>query len=368
MANMLFTVLTLLFSLKVAKSMYPDFGVLNDDEIDYINNIAQTTWKAGRNFHSLDHAHVKKILGVPDLAKSHYLAHQLPRRVFERRLKSAEFPENFDPREVWKNCTSLKEVRDQGDCGSCWAFGAVAAMTDRICIQSHGNIKFHFSAEDLLSCCDSCGDGCNGGYPSEAWNFFQSSGIVSGGPYNSSQGCRPYSIAACDHHVIGKLPPCSSAETKTPDCKKQCELSYTTPYKTDKHFGVTSYSVSGEEDIMQELIQKGPIEGAFTVYSDFLSYKSGVYQHTSGQELGGHAVKIIGYGVEDGTKYWLVANSWNPDWGDNGFFKILRGRDECGIESQIVAGDPKVFIQFLLRKGVVIMLQICIHRFSILKL
>ena len=76
------------------------------------------------------------------------------------------------------------------------------------------------------------------------------------------------------------------------------------------------------------------------VYADFLNYKSGVYRHTTGSALGGHAVKMVGWGVEDGTKYWLVANSWNTHWGDNGFFKILRGEDECGIEGGIVAGIP----------------------------
>ncbi len=81
--------------------------------------------------------------------------------------------------------------------------------------------------------------------------------------------------------------------------------------------------------------------GAFTVYADFPSYKSGVYQHVSGSELGGHAIKILGWGVENGTPYWLVANSWNEDWGDKGFFKILRGKNECGIESSIVGGLPK---------------------------
>ncbi|KAH3896885.1 hypothetical protein DPMN_021069 [Dreissena polymorpha] len=85
----------------------------------------------------------------------------------------------------------------------------------------------------------------------------------------------------------------------------------------------------------------GPVEAAFTVYADFPTYKSGVYQHKSGQMLGGHAIKILGWGTEDSTPYWLVANSWNEDWGDQGFFKILRGSDECGIESNIVAGMMK---------------------------
>jgi len=74
-----------------------------------------------------------------------------------------------------------------------------------------------------------------------------------------------------------------------------------------------------------------------------MSYSNpGVYHHVHGLRLGGHAVKILGWGVENGTPYWLVANSWNYDWGDGGFFKIKRGTNEGGIESGIVAGLPKV--------------------------
>jgi len=92
---------------------------------------------------------------------------------------------------------------------------------------------------------------------------------------------------------------------------------------------------------MQEIYTNGPVETAFTVYEDFLTYKSGVYRHRTGGELGGHAVKIVGWGVENGLKYWKIANSWNPKWGDQGYFKILKGTDECGIEDQICAGIPK---------------------------
>uniref|UniRef100_A0A0B6ZDI9 Cathepsin B-like cysteine proteinase n=1 Tax=Arion vulgaris TaxID=1028688 RepID=A0A0B6ZDI9_9EUPU len=286
--------------------------------------------------------HVKRILGVPEITKSEFLTSQLPRKDFERRLNSADLPENFDPRVQWPYCPSLNEVRDQGDCGSCWAFGAVEAMTDRVCIKSQGKSQFHFSAEHLMTCCHLCGFGCNGGMPSEAWSYFKRDGIVSGGQFNSSEGCQPYEIPACDHHVVGHLQPCGQKEMRTPPCRKVCEGGYSTPFVKDKHFGTNVYTVRGEENIMQELVENGPVEAAFTVYSDFLNYKSGVYQHTSGSALGGHAVKMIGYGVEDGTKYWLVVNSWNSDWGDAGFFKIIRGRDECGIESQIVAGEPKI--------------------------
>ena len=66
-----------------------------------------------------------------------------------------------------------------------------------------------------------------------------------------------------------------------------------------------------------------------------------ILQHTNGFEEGGHAVKILGWGTDNGTPYWLVANSWDTDWGESGFFRIRRGHNECGIEEAIVAGLPK---------------------------
>lgn len=85
---------------------------------------------------------------------------------------------------------------------------------------------------------------------------------------------------------------------------------------------------------MTELYNNGSATAAFNVYEDFLTYKSGVYIHTGGgAALGGHAIKIMGWGVENDIPYWLCANSWNTDWGMQGFFKILRGVNECGIES-----------------------------------
>lgn len=167
-------------------------------------------------------------------------------------------------------------------------------------------------------------------------------GIVSGGPYGSDQGCRPYEIQPCEHHVNGTRPPCSEGG-KTPKCNKKCQGSYPIKYSTDKRFGKKSYSVASHpEQIQKEIMTNGPVEGAFTVYEDLINYKEGVYQHTTGKMLGGHAIRILGWGVENDTPYWLIANSWNTDWGNRGYFKILRGSDHLGIESQISAGLPKV--------------------------
>jgi cathepsin B len=83
----------------------------------------------------------------------------------------------------------------------------------------------------------------------------------------------------------------------------------------------------------------GPVEAAFSVYSDFENYASGIYHQTGGEMMGGHAIKIVGFGTENGVKYWKVQNSWNPYWGEGGYFRIRRGSDECGIESQVVANS-----------------------------
>jgi len=215
-------------------------------------------------------------------------------------------------------------------------------MSDRICIVSGGATNAHISAEDLVDCCSSCGFGCDGGFPQAAWSYFKSTGLVTGGNYNSKEGCEPYSIASCDHHVNKTLPPCQG-EQPTPKCTKKCIDGYTVPFAKDKHFGSTVYAIKSDpKQIQTEIMKNGPVEAAFTVYADFLLYSTGVYKHTSGSVLGGHAVKILGWGEENSTPYWIVANSWNQDWGDNGFFKMLRGKDECGIESGIVAGAPKL--------------------------
>jgi len=311
---------------------------LSDQFIDHIN-AQQSTWKAGRNFgKNFPMSSLYQMMGVlPESSK-----YQPPVKDVQAEFGqiNQDIPENFDAREQWPDCPTISEIRDQGGCGSCWAFGAVEAMSDRICIHSNGKVNAHLSAENLVSCCYGCGFGCNGGFPGAAWSYWVKRGIVTGGNYNSSQGCQPYIIPACEHHVDGDRPPC--AEGPTPKCMKTCDGDYTVPYEKDLYFGSSSYSVKKHvKDIQLEIMNNGPVEGALTVYEDFPTYKSGVYQHVSGKALGGHAIRILGWGVEDGTPYWLIANSWNTDWGDNGYVKLLRGKDHCGIESQITAGLPK---------------------------
>jgi len=90
---------------------------------------------------------------------------------------------------------------------------------------------------------------------------------------------------------------------------------------------------------MTELVNNGPMYVSFDVYDDFPTYKSGVYQSTSSNFLGGHAVTMVGFGTLNGEKYWKIKNSWNEEWGAGGHFLIKRGTNECGIEGDVNAGD-----------------------------
>lgn len=238
-------------------------------------------------------------------------------------LTATILPTEFFSATQWPLCDSIREIRDQSNCGSCWAFGAVEAMSDRICIASGQTLQTRISSEDLLTCCGTyCGKGCGGGYISAAWNYFKNTGIVTGCLYGDNTYCQPYFLPPCNSTNSG-APECSTNQ-RAPKCQKSCVNGAT--YIPDKWFASSVYKVpSIVTSIQTEIMTNGPVEAGFTVYSDFMTYRSGVYHHVSGGVLGGHAIKILGWGVESGIPYWLAANSWNTDWGDNGFFKILRG-------------------------------------------
>ena len=97
---------------------------------------------------------------------------------------------------------------------------------------------------------------------------------------------------------------------------------------------------SGSAAIQNEVLANGPLHTRFDVYSDFMSYSSGIYQYTSGSYQGGHAVVCVGWGTQSGVNYWIIQNSWGPYWGESGFFRIKMG--ECGIDSTAHGGNPVI--------------------------
>jgi len=261
-------------------------------------------------------------------------------------VQNYQAPESFDSREAWPECKSIKNIWDQANCGSCWAVSTAGAISDRICI--HKGEQVMISAENLMDCCHGipffggCGNGCQGGYPLKAWEFWANTGLVSGGGYGRKDTCQPYSLPKCNHHTKGSYGPCPHEIAPTPSCKHHCtNPDFNKSYDEDKYYGKDASDIrSAEEHIMEEIQSNGPVTLAFTVYEDFPNYKSGVYQHTHGEAKGGHAVRAIGWGVENGVKYWLIANSWNESWGDKGLFKIRRGVNECGIEERGASALP----------------------------
>jgi cathepsin B len=312
---------------RAAPMLDEDELIVSDKMVGHINSLG-STWTASGDqgfLRGMTVRQARKLMGVLPRTPN---TPRLPRVSYAG--QNIQVPDTFDSRTQWPQCWTIQQIRDQSACGSCWAFGAVEAMSDRYC--TYGvNKNFSVSAQDLNSCCRTCGDGCNGGYPSAAWDYWHRTGLV-------GENCSPYSLPSCDHHLANSSNPCPQNEYPTPPCKKTCVDGETWTKALLK--GASVGSASGEADIQAEIMKNGPVETAFTVYADFPAYKSGVYVQHSTQVLGGHAVKFIGWGVENNTKYWLVANSWNTHWGADGFFKILRGVDECGIEDEVNFGAP----------------------------
>lgn len=322
---------------------------IRDELINEINSKA-TTWKAARpiKFNNATVADVKRILGTIMPGEEGYYEPATRKTLFS--TSDSAIPESFDVRTNWPECSAITgRVRDQSDCGSCWAFGSTEAFNDRHCIAT-GDATTVLSPEDTVSCCSgvNCAFsmGCNGGQPSGAWKWFSSTGVVTGGDWaDNGKGttCKPYSMQTCAHHTTpppGMVNCADLEEYSTPKCTSSCyESGYSTPYKSDKLKAKGEYSVKGVTDMQKELMEKGTLSVALTVYEDFESYTSGVYEHVTGKSLGGHAVKMVGWGVDNGTPYWTCVNSWNDSWGEKGQFRIKRGTNECGIEGSVVAGD-----------------------------
>eukprot|EP00823_Brevimastigomonas_motovehiculus_P000002 TRINITY_DN0_c0_g1_i2.p1 TRINITY_DN0_c0_g1~~TRINITY_DN0_c0_g1_i2.p1 ORF type:complete len:322 (-),score=82.14 TRINITY_DN0_c0_g1_i2:96-1037(-) len=283
--------------------------LINDQAvIDEVNQKA--SWRAGINevFNGVPLSEAPRFLGLLKRPSTYF---QMPLKT----SKVGALPDSFDSRVQWAG--RVIEVRDQASCGSCWAFGATEALSDRFNIKDTSADLVTLSPQQLVSC-DKTSSGCSGGYPDKAWTYMEKTGVV-------TDQCYPYSSASGTTGTCLLTPPKAGAEC--PKGGSGVQVLY--------HATKTGRLPNNEQQIMQDMYNYGPIEMGFHVYQDFFNYKAGVYYHQSGGLAGGHAIKCVGWGYDQTSqlKYWICANSWGTSWGLQGYFWIKKGTDECGIES-----------------------------------
>lgn len=311
------------------------------DMAELINNNPNATWTAGDSGRFGSFAEGAMLCGTFLKGHRNYEAAELD--TFEGTVNVSALADSLDLRTAHPECKVISKIRDQSACGSCWAFGSTESFEDRRCISTGDDIEF--SALDTATNGNLDANGCKGGQPTLALKWMTKTGVVTGGDYaddSTGSSCMPYAFAPCAHHTDpGKYPACPKTEYRMTRVKACTDKNFTKSYNDDKIKGSKAVSLK-DLDVAGAMaaLQKGTVSVAFTIYEDFLTYKSGVYKHITGKELGGHAVAFIGYGTDPtGGDYWLVKNSWNEQWGDGGTFKIARGTNECAIEQQMAYID-----------------------------
>jgi len=224
-----------------------------------------------------------------------------------------DIPTDFD----WRNTTGVvSPIQDQAQCGSCWAFSTVSAIESATAIKT-GNLT-KLSEQEIVDCSHGCvleegqqvcNQGCNGGWP---WSALTD--IMAWGGLNT-EAAYPYTAV-------------------TDACKK----------KTENFDTITNYTclsgpkVAEETEMAAFLVAHGPLSIAMDA-GILQTYHSGIIKPSSSdcsKTSLDHAINIVGYGVEDGTDYWIVRNSWGLAWGEDGYFRIIRGKGACGLNAGVV--------------------------------
>jgi cathepsin C len=238
----------------------------------------------------------------------------------------AQLPKQFD----WRNVNGedfLEPTMDQADCGSCYAVATMRMLNARHRIKRG---KEYNRTEELFSIsfplyCSEYNQGCKGGFSNLMSRWNEDVGLVPAtcAPYTTSGSCAMYE--KCKSAQVGKK------------------------WRTANHRYIGGYyGKANAGEMMLELMNNGPIAIGLDVQNDFMYYMEGIYsgskmepiQESDGWQEMQHAVLLVGWGEENGEKYWILQNSWGPDWGeDGGFMRIKRGENNSGIESSPEAAD-----------------------------
>lgn len=217
-------------------------------------------------------------------------------------------PGQFDWRDNGGNWVT--PVKDQGDCGSCWAFGAVGALESLVRItQGNPGFPVDLSEQFLVSCCRR-NLGCDGGYMDTTYNYLKRRGAP-------SEECFPYQAL--------ELP-----------CFLHCKKWRPEALKID-----TWQWVAQDAEALKNAVLENPVTCAYNVYEDFMYYAGGVYEYVEGDLVGGHAVLIVGWddNPPEGIPCFICKNSWGTNWGEAGYFRIGQSQVTNLVSFGSNAGD-----------------------------
>jgi len=254
------------------------------------HNMTNASYKVAHNqFSDWTDAEYKRLLGYR------------PEIFVDGIVPTASFPNATVAASIdWRTKGAVTPVKDQGQCGSCWAFSSTGAMEGAHFVKSGELLSF---SEQQLVDCDKLSFGCNGGNQSTAFNYYKShfAELESVYSYTAKNG-------TCAYDSKSKTAVDVTAYTKvTPD----------SPDSLKAALNIAPVSVSIEADKM-----------CFQLYS------SGVFDNANCGTTLDHAVLAVGYGTENGADYWIVKNSWNTTWGEQGYIRmaIVDGAGICGIQ------------------------------------
>ena len=210
----------------------------------------------------------------------------------------------------WRDKGYVSPVKDQGSCGSCWAFSTVANL-EGLYYKKKGTMVT--MSEQMLVDCDTYDSACNGGLMEYAFTWLQENGGI---------------MTDTDYPYKGYKSTCRS------DASKYVDMTITGYTKLGS--SSSTWDPVDEDEIKEFLYETGPLAVALNA-NPLQTYSSGILDKTSSQcPTSGinHAVTMVGYGTAD-KDYWIVKNSWGKSWGESGYFRIRRGNGTCGINCYI---------------------------------